>query len=488
MENDKLDQDLEREIAEAFDGMSAEDLMELAAQRPGESEPDERGRIAGRIIGVRGSDVFVDVGGKSEGVLALSEFPEDEPPQTGQEMRFVSQGFDSESGILRLSLREVLLDASWDSLSTGDVVDARVTGVNKGGLSLDVQGMKAFMPAGQVDIDRMEDFQPLVGKKLECEVTEVNRSGRNLLLSRRRVQERKREEAAEQLRFTLAEGQLRPGVVRRLTDFGAFVDLGGIDGLLHISDMSYARLKHPSEMLKVGQAVEVNILKIDLVKDRISLGLKQQQTDPWTLAAVNYKEGNNITGRITKLMNFGAFVELEPGVEGLIPIGELSFTKRLNHPSEVVKEGDHVQAVILSVDGDQRRISLSLKRLGEDPWTTVAERYKAEETVSGLVTRIADFGAFVQLEEGIEGLVHISELSEHRVQRVSSVVNEGQVVQVYIQSVDAEQRRISLSIKAVAAKAAAAEQMPAAEGEAAASDSETPKPRKRKRPLRGGLD
>ena len=248
MENDKLDQDLEREIAEAFDGISAEDLMELAAQRPGESEPDERGRIAGRIIGVRGSDVFVDVGGKSEGVLALSEFPEDEPPQTGQEMRFVSQGFDSESGILRLSLREVLLDASWDSLSTGDVVDARVTGVNKGGLSLDVQGMKAFMPAGQVDIDRMEDFQPLVGKKLECEVTEVNRSGRNLLLSRRRVQERKREEAAEQLRFTLAEGFLQERKNRELR--GLLAEVRDETAILEVKG---ERIELPMEAIRAAR-------------------------------------------------------------------------------------------------------------------------------------------------------------------------------------------------------------------------------------------
>jgi small subunit ribosomal protein S1 len=498
-ENEKLNEELEAEIAAAFGDMSAEEMMMASADAAGPKVAGEAGRVHGRIIGVRGEDVFVALGGKAEGVLPLSEFPEDAPPDAGQEMDFVNHGPDPASGMLRLSLREVLLDASWDSLRRGEVVEAKVTGVNKGGLSMDLNGMRAFMPAGQVDIDRIDDLSTLIGRKLECEVTEVNRSDRNITLSRRRLLEKQRAEAREQLKYTLAEGQVLRGVVRRLADFGAFVDIGGIDGLLHISEMSYGRLGHPSEMLKVGETIDVSILKIDLVKDRISLGLKQLTADPWTLAPAKYSAGDVVSGRVVKLMPFGAFVEVEPGVEGLIPISEMTYTRRVGHPKEVLKENDQVQVKVLSMDAENHKMSLSLKQLGDDPWTTVVERYTPQETVTGRVCRLTDFGAFVELEEGVDGLVHISELSDQRVPNVSSVVKEGQIVQVRVLSVDAEQRRISLSMRSGQPVQQAGEQAQSGgDQEGGSGDRRDPRPpmqqpeprqeKKRKRPLRGGLE
>ena len=322
-----------------------------------------------------------------------------------------------------------------------------------------------------------------MGHWLECEVTEIDRRGKKVVLSRRRVLERQREEDRQQLRFQLAEGQVRKGVVRRLADFGAFVDLGGIDGLLHISDMSYSRLNHPSDVLKEGDEIEVKILKMDLVKDRISLGTKQLAADPWTLMAGKYHVGDTLDGRVTRLLDFGAFVELEPGIEGLIPLGELSWTQRVHHPREIVNPGDAVRVAILAVSAEKRKISLSLKALAADPWNGVTERFQPEAVVSGAVTRLTEFGAFVQLEEGIEGLVHISQLSEQRVRSVKDVVDVGQVLKVRILAVDPAQRRISLSLKGLAGETAAAEQTAAAGAEAAPA----PRKKERKKPLRGGL-
>jgi small subunit ribosomal protein S1 len=327
---------------------------------------------------------------------------------------------------------------------------------------------------------RHDDFSGFIGHWLECEVTEVDRKGRNLVLSRRKVLERQREEERQQLRFQLAEGQVREGKVVRLVEFGAFVDLGGLEGLLHVSDLSWARVGHPSELLKVGQEIDVQVLKIDLVKDRISLGLKQMMPDPWTLVPANYALGQTAQGRVVKLMNFGAFVELEPGVEGLIPVSELSWTQHVRHPKDILKEGDHVRVSILSLDPAARKLTLSLKALEQDPWVGIQERYPPDAVVSGAVMRLADFGAFVRLEEGVDGLVHISQLSNQRVQRVGDVVNVGDVVQVRVLSVDAEQRRISLSMKAALPEPNPGEPAPAAAARA-------PAEKKRKKPLRGGL-
>ena len=473
------DAELKRQLAAEIGDVTPDDLARMSVVVPRAVDPDERGRIPGRVVSIHNADVFVDVGGKAEGVVPLDEFEPDEPPQVGQVLSLIPHGFDRESGLMRLSLREARVETDLESLRVGDVIKGRVTGSNIGGLELRVHGLRGFMPMSQVDLVRHGDFASYMGHWLECEVTEIDRRGKNLVLSRRRVMEREREEERRQLRFQLEEGQVRKGVVRRLAEFGAFVDLGGLDGLLHVSDMSYARVNHPSEVLKEGDEIEVKILKVDLVKDRVSLGLKQLSADPWTMVEGKYKAGDTLEGRVTKLMDFGAFVSLEQGIEGLIPVSEMSWTKRVMHPKDILNVGDAVRVVALGVDPVKRKISLSLKALGEDPWNSVTERYQPEVTVSGAVTRITNFGAFVQLEDGIEGLVHISQLSEQRVRSVGDVVKVGEVLPVRVLSVDPAQRRISLTLK----KPASPEGTIDVPAEEAAPKAE----KKRKRELRGGL-
>lgn len=471
---DELKLELEREMGD----LSPDDLRLMDALPPRKPQPDEKGRIPGRVIKIRGADVFVDIGGKAEAFLPLSEFPEEQPPQPGQLHTFILQGFDAESGLTRLSLREAKTESELENLQVGDVIEARVTGVNLGGLELLTKHTRAFMPKSHVELERVEDFTPYIGRKLECQITELDRRGRTMVVSRRKVLEKQREEQRQELKYSLAEGQTRRGIVRRLTDFGAFVDLGGVDGLLHIGDMSYSRVRHPNEFLKIGDEVEVRILKIDLVKDRISLGMKQLAPDPWNVVEANYRVGATVEGKVVKLMDFGAFVELQPGVEGLIPISELSWTQRVRHPKDVLSEGDSVRVAVLSLDAQKRKISLSLKALGQDPWSDLEERYQPDAIVSGAVTRLTGFGAFVQLEEGVEGLLHISEMSDKRVQRPDSVVKVGDVLKVRVKGIEKEQRRISLSLRSVGGPEEKTAETPAAEQ----------MPKKKRKTLKGGLD
>ncbi|RMF77172.1 MAG: S1 RNA-binding domain-containing protein [Planctomycetota bacterium] len=478
LNDEAIRQELDRQIAD----ISNEELDRMVGDGPARHPTNEHGWIRGTIIEQRGDDVFVDIGGKSEAFLPAGEFDAHDPPKPGQTLSFVMQGLDRESGLMRLSLREARLQADLESLKPGDVIEARVTGVNIGGLELHSGSLRAFMPKSQVELERVEDFTPYIGRRLECEVSEIDRKGKNIVVSRRKLLERARDAEREELKQSLAEGQVRRGVVRRLTDFGAFIDIGGVEGLLRVADMAWGRVGHPSNVLKPGEEVEVKILKIDREKDRISLGLKQLQPDPWDVVEGNYRPGDTVEGRVTRLMDFGAFVELSEGVEGLIPISELSWTQRVRHPRDVLKEGDGVRVSVLNVDVPKRRISLSLKALGEDPWKSVAERYAPDSIVSGAVTRLTDFGAFVQLEEGVEGLVHISEMSEKRIRSAADVVKVGDVVRVLIKSVDPEQRRISLSMKL-------AENPPKSEDGHAADKPAAASTRRRKpRKLKGGLD
>ena len=483
-----LDDDaLKREMEQALQQLPADPPPRSSASESGRGDAGERTRIQGRIVGIRDRDVFVDYGGKSEGFLPLDEFEAEHPPAVGQVFEFIPHGFDRDSGQMRLSLREVRIAPDWNSIKRGDLVEGRVTGVNIGGLELTIHGLRAFMPKSQVDLSRHEEFSGFVGRRLECEVTEIDRRGRNILVSRRRVLERRRDEEREQVKQHLEVGQTFKGVVRRLTDFGAFVDIGGIEGLVHISDLSHSRLSHPQDVVKVGEEIEVQILKLDLEKNRISLGRKQLQADPWTLVPANYSAGAAVEGRVTRLADFGAFVELEPGVEGLVPLSELSWTQRVRHPRDIVKENDRVRVSVLSVDPEKRRISLSLRALVEDPWQAVSERYPAGAVVSGMVARLAAFGAFVQLGDGIEGLVHISELSRERVKQVSDVVKPGEVVQCKVLSVDLEQHRVSLSIRATQAPPPPPPGMPAAAPPPEPVADDRPGRKKKERPLRGGL-
>ena len=480
--SDHSDDDVMKEVEAAMAAMSSEDLAELTGEvQPAESgEEGSATRRRGKIVGIYEDDVFVDLGGKSQAVVPRSQFGKEEIVQVGREVEVVVERYDADSGCLIASRDGAVREAHWESLAVGMVVEGRVTGMNKGGLEVDLKGIRGFMPASQVDVYHVKDISEFIGQKVPCEVMEIHRRSRNVLLSRRKAIEKGLAERKEQLWAELAEGQTRKGVVGNLTDFGAFVDLGGLDGLIHISDLSYKQVEKVSDVLQTGQTVEVMVLKVDKERNRISLGLKQFKQDPWADAEEKYPVDSRVNVRVLRLEKFGAFVELEEGVDGLIPLSEMSWS-RVGKASDVVQVGQIVQAVVIRIEGPpKRRIALSLKEVEPDPWEGAAERFPKGAIVTGTVTKCADFGAFVQLAAGVEGLVHISELSDERVKKCEDVVQPGQEVTLRVRDVDLAQRRISLSMKA------AAEGAPAEELAAAGEQKPGPK-KKRKKPLRGGL-
>ncbi|MHC4982179.1 MAG: S1 RNA-binding domain-containing protein [Planctomycetota bacterium] len=474
---ENLDDELKREIEDALGEMSLSDLADLEAGKAPRGRGEARNVRRGKVIAIHGDDIFVDIGGRSDGLLPAEQFREEPLPKVGETVEVTVEGYDEENGLVLLSREGAVQAAAWETLEEGQLVEARVTGYNKGGLELTVGRIPAFMPISQIELFRVEELAPYVNQKLQCLVSEINRGEGSVIVSRRELLEAQAEEARRRLWETLAEGQTVRGVVRSIMPYGVFVDIGGVDGLLHVSDMSHGRVEDPAGVVREGQELEVMVLKVDRDRRRVSLGLKQIMADPWEGAEVKWPVDTIATGRVTRLAEFGAFVELAEGVEGLIPIGELSFERRVRHPREVVSAGELVKARVLSVDGERRRIGLSLKRAGDDPWVGASVRWPAGSVVEGRVTRLADFGAFVELAAGVEGLVHISELSEGRVRAVGDVVQEGDLVQAKVLSVDEERRRISLSVRHAADASA---QRPAPDG----PKSE----RKRKKPLRGGLD
>ncbi|MFA5864857.1 MAG: S1 RNA-binding domain-containing protein [Phycisphaerae bacterium] len=478
---DTLDEALQRELDEALGGMSLEEIVDTeVSTTTGQSTTP--GVKTGKVIAIQGDDIFVDMGGKSQGILPALQY-EDEPlPAIGDRIEVTIEGYERGEGLLNLSRKGAVMAAAWRTLQEGQVVEGRVTGHNKGGLELDLGGIRAFMPISQIEVFRVEDISGYDNQRFKCEVTEVNQEEKNVLVSRRKVLEREAAEVREKAYGELAEGQVVAGTVRSIMPYGAFVDIGGIDGLLHVSDMSYARVADPRSVVTEGQKVEVKVLKIDRETRKISLGLKQALPDPWLDVELKWPVNTLVNGRVTKLMDFGAFVELEAGVEGLVPISEMSFAKRIRHPSEVVKEGDNVQVRVLLVDVAKKRISLSIKQVGDDPWGGASVRWPVNTVVKGTVTRTTEFGAFVELSPGVEGLVHISELSDQRVRAVTDAVQSGQEIDAKVLSVDEENKRMSLSIKQVA-------KIPEYTG---TTTQPEPEPEvkvqpKRKQPLKGGF-
>ena len=476
--NGNLDDALERELNEALGSMDLESLIDTDMP---EAQALPEGVRRGQVIAIEGDDIFVDMGGKSQGVLAAAQFDDAPLPGVGDMLELTIEGYDRADGLLLLSRKGAVTAATWGTLEEGQLVEARVTGHNKGGLEVDINGIKGFMPISQIELFRVEELAPYVNQKLKCEVMEVRRDERTVVVSRRDLLRREEEEVRQRTFESLVEGQTLTGVVKTIMPYGAFVDIGGTDGLLHIGDMSHARIEDPKEIVREGQQVEVMVLKIDRDTRKIGLGLKQIQPDPWTDADAKWPPDSIVTGRVTKLMDFGAFVELEPGVEGLIPISEMSYERRIAHPREIVSEGDTVKVRVLNMDTEAKRISLSIKQLGDDPWQGASVRWPAESVVEGLVKRTTDFGAFVELTPGVEGLVHISELSDDRVRAVTDVVREGQTIRSKVISVDEDQRRIALSIKQLASMA------DYTGPDSAEAEPSKPK-KKRKKPLKGGLD
>src|SRR5271154_6204732 len=425
-----------------------DDYSHFAAPHDGEL-------LQGRVVKLHDTDVIVDFGYKSEGLVPIEQFTQPDGSVTVQagdviDVMVDRQGLQPEGYIL-LSHQKASRLRSWENLEKahhdGLVVSGRVTGRIKGGLSVDV-GVPAFMPGSQIDVRPTHNLDSFLGQDIPVKIVKLNRRRGNVVVSRKMAVEEEqlvRKSAALQV---LEEGGVVVGIVKNLTDYGAFIDLGGIDGLLHVSDMSYGRVNHPSEMVHAGDEITVKVLKFDKDKERISLGLKQLVPDPWESIDQRYPGGSKCIGRVVSVTDYGAFVELEPGVEGLIHISEMTWSRRMKHPAKVVKAGDQVEAVVLDVKPRDRRVSLGIKQLEADPWTTVADRYSVGSVVEGRVRKLTDFGAFIEIEEGIDGLVHISDLSwTKRVKHPSEMLKKGQLVQAVILNIDAGNRRLSLGIK-----------------------------------------
>ena len=388
--------------------------------------------VKGRVLQVVSGVVMVDLGYKSDGVIPVDQFTPEELKtlKPGDELEvFIESGEDA-SGNLRLSREKARNLQAWDVLNeayeTGTPVKGRITGKTKGGLTVDI-GVPAFLPGSQIDVKPVRNLDQLVGQTLDMKIIKMNSGRGNIVLSRRELLERQQSRRKEEVLSTIAEGQTVKGVVKNLTDYGAFVDLGGIDGLLHAADMSWGRTGHPSELFKVGDTVEAVVLKFDREKQKISLGTKQKTQDPWQTAAERYPAGSRVKGKVVSLQDYGAFVELEHGVEGLVHVSEMSWTQRVKHPSNLVSVGALIEAQVLSVDPAGKRISLGMKQVEANPWHTLAGRYPVGSTIEGKVRTITDFGAFVSVEEGIDGLIHISDLSWTRhVKHPSEMLKKGQ--------------------------------------------------------------
>jgi small subunit ribosomal protein S1 len=410
--------------------------------------------VRGTVLYVDDKEVLVDVGFKSEGVIALSEFPDPSSIKVGQVVDVFLEKMENQDGLVVLSKQRADFVRVWDKVKeahdSGEVVEGRLVRKIKGGVVVDLYGVEAFLPGSQIALRQVQNVDGLLGQSVQVKIIKLNKRRRNIVVSRRAVLEQERDRMKTSILKDLAKDQIREGVVKNITDFGAFVDLGGIDGLLHITDMSWGRVAHPSELAKIGDKVRVKVLNFDPEKERISLGLKQLEAYPWEGVDEKYKVGDRIKGKVVSITDYGAFVELEKGVEGLIHVSEMSWTRHVRHPSKVVNIGDIIEAVVLKVDKANEKISLGLKQIEPDPWLTLDEKYPPGMKVKGKVRNLTNFGAFVELEEGIDGLVHVSDMSwTKRVAHPSEVLKKGETVEVVILSIDKEHRRISLGLKQV---------------------------------------
>jgi small subunit ribosomal protein S1 len=412
--------------------------------------------VTGHVRRVNGDEVWVDVGYKSEGTIELREWYDEGlgeliPPQAGDEVQVLVEALEDEDGGLVLSYRKAKRQREWEAFigkhKEGDVVTGPVSRKIKGGLLVNI-GVSAFLPASQVDVRRPPDIGLFLGQTLECKIVTIDQTRHNIIVSRRRLLEDRRAEMKTNLLAEVAEGQLRKGVVKNITDFGAFVDLGGLDGLLHITDMAWHRVSNPRDVVEIDQELEVVILKVDREKERIAVGLKQKTPSPWAGVPEKYLVGSNYTGEVVNVMSYGAFVKLEPGVEGLIHISEMSWTKRINHPSELVNKGDMVEVQVLNINKEKQEISLGMKQVQPNPWDKVAERYPTGTVISGVVRNLTNYGAFIEIEEGIDGLLHVSDMSwVKKVAHPSEVVAKGDKVTCVVLNVDQERKRIALGLK-----------------------------------------
>jgi small subunit ribosomal protein S1 len=407
--------------------------------------------VKGHVLEIRPREVLVDIGYKSEGVIPASEFDDVEDLQVGDEVEVLLERLEDDQGMVKLSKEKAAHKQNWDKIVKvfqGDgLIKGKVKAVVKGGLTVNI-GVEAFLPASQIDIVPPKDLQQFVGNTYDFKIVKVNDDRKNVVLSRRELIEQERAEKRQKFLEGVKIGSTVHGTVKNLTDFGAFIDLDGMDGLLHITDMTWGRLGHPSELLKVGQELEVQVLDINKEKERVSLGLKQTQKNPWDKIEERFPIGTNVKGKITNLVPYGAFVELEEGVEGLIHVSELSWTKRITRPSDVLNVGQEVEAIVLGVNKEEQKISLGVRQLEANPWDEIEHRYMIGKTVHGKVRNMTAYGAFVELEEGIDGMVHVSDLSwTRKVNHPSEVLKKGDDVEAVVIDIDKQNQRISLGIK-----------------------------------------
>ena len=412
--------------------------------------------IEGTVSAVKGSDVFVDIGYKSEGTVDLAEFGDAEvKPGTTFQVKLIDLE-DDKTGMVRLSKRAADEQIRWQQVleryTEGCVVTGTIRTKVNGGLIVDIDGVEAFLPGSQVDVsvgrDRDRDLTPYIGQTYDFKVIKISNERKNIIVSRRELIQAANDEKKEALLASLQKDEVREGTVKNITDFGAFIDLDGIDGLLHITDMSWGRIKHPSELLKVGDKINVKVLDVDREKERISLGLKQTMPNPWDTIAEQFPVDARVTGKVVNLAPYGAFVEIAPGIEGLVHISEFSWTKRISKPEEMLKQGDEVQVQVLSVDPETQKIALGIRQTTENPWDTAQDRYPVGSRQTGTVRNFTAYGAFVQLEDSIDGMIHISDMSwTRKITRPEECLKKGQKVETIVLDVDAKQRRISLGLK-----------------------------------------
>ena len=410
--------------------------------------------VKGRIIERRPREVMVDIGYKSEGAIDLNEFSSADDLAIGQEIEVLLERLENEDGQVILSRQKAAHKQNWDKIlklsEAGKTVKGLVKGIVKGGLMVDV-GVEAFLPSSQIDINPPKNLREFLGQTLECRIVKLNEDRKNVVLSRRELIEEERNEKRSKLLSHLDKGAKVKGRVKNLTEFGAFVDLDGLDGLLHVTDMTWGRLGHPSEMLQTGQEIEVIVLEIDKERLRVSLGMKQMSENPWDKIAEKYPVNLKVRGKITSLVPYGAFIQLEPGVEGLVHVSELSWTRRINRPSDVLQDGQEIDAIVISVSKEEQKLSLSVRHLEANPWEEIHLRYPVGRPVKGVVRNTTAYGAFVELEEGIDGMIHVSDMSwTRKPAHASELLKKGDSVEAQVLGIDKANQRISLGLKQLA--------------------------------------
>ncbi len=444
-------EELDRQVSEMFTQTDSEYLEKVLQTKIDSRLPGTI--LKGTIVSQVGNDVIVEIGLKSEGVVDAGEFDSPDEIQPGEEIEVLLEDTDTEGGLIPLSKRKADRIRGWERIintkKEGDVVTGTVIRRIKGGLLVDI-GVPVFLPASQVDIRKPGDISRFIGKQIESKILKIDIEGRNIVISRRKLIEEQRHESKEKVLAEIEVGHLRKGVVKNIADFGVFVDLGGVDGLLHISDLSWGRISHPSEVLQIDQEIECVVIGLDKEKEKISLGLKQKTQSPWQTVEQRYPVGVRVKGKVVNIMNYGVFVRLEDGIEGLVHISEMSWTKRLNHPSEMLNLGDEVEVMVLSVNKEKQEISLGLKQTETNPWTVATQKYPQGTIVTTTVKSITNFGVFAEIEEGINGMIHISDLSwTRKYNHPSEAFSKGGSVKCVVLEVDSEKQRISLGVKQI---------------------------------------